>query len=177
MVAFNPASLMFFSSSARGAHRSRRDNRQNRGFGRQARDAHGHVDQSLSFVLGEKNDLRLAGKRFDVGGVGEPARTHVAPDDFFQILFEEGNVALGHFDHARPVGMTAGNWSAKIRQAGRNHRSQVPRTVNPDLHVLSRPTPETRVRSGPLIGIAGYVPYSLSTAMGAAFQRTGGRCT
>ena len=112
--------------SACGADRSRSDNRQNRGLGRQPRDAHGHIDQTLGFVFGEENDLRLAGKRFDIGGVGEPARTHVAPDDFLKILFEEGNVALGHLDHARPVGMTAGNWSAKIRQAGRNHRSQVP---------------------------------------------------
>ena len=43
--------------------------------------------------------------------------------------------------------MAAGNRSAKIRQAGRNHRSQVPRTVNPDLHdaLASRPKPAPKV--------------------------------
>ena len=61
---------------------------------------------------------RLAGKRFDVGRVGEASSPNVAPDNFLQILFEERNVALGHFDHAGAVGMATRNRSAEIRQAG-----------------------------------------------------------
>ena len=102
----------------------------------------------LGLVFRQENYLRLARERFNVGGVGQASGAHVAPDDFFQIFFEEGNIALGHFDHARPVGMTAGNRRSKIRQAGRNHRPQVPRTVYADLHSLSLFPVRNRARSG-----------------------------
>src|SRR6202043_362978 len=122
---------------ARCAHGNRGHNRQNRRLGREPCNAHRYIGQALRFVFGQKNDLRSTSKRFDVGGISQPPGSHIPSNDFFQVLFEERNVSLSHFDHARPVGMTAGNWSAKIRQAGRNHRSQVPRTVNSDLHVFS----------------------------------------
>src|SRR5258708_13062168 len=78
--------------------------------------------------------MGLARKRFDIGRIDQPHGTHVPRDNFLQVLFEERNVALRHLNHARAVGMAAGNWRAKIRQASRNHCSQVPRTINSDLH-------------------------------------------
>src|ERR1019366_4786853 len=100
--------------SVGGANGSRSHNRENRRLRSESRDAHGDVGQALGFVFGQENHLGFAGKRLDVGGVGQPAGTHVAANDLFQVLFEEGNVALGHLDHAGAVRMTAGNWSAKI---------------------------------------------------------------
>jgi hypothetical protein len=156
MVACNPASLMAFFQSARGAHGTRRDDREDRRLRSQADNAHGDFAQVLRLVFGQENHLRFAGKGFDVSGVGEAARAYVAADDLFEIFFEEGNVALGHLDHARAVGMTAGNRSAKIRQAGRNHCPKIPRAVNPDLH---------------------NIPQYLSTLALPVRQRTGGLCT
>ncbi len=138
-----------FFQRVRSADRSRSHDGQDRRLGGQTRNAHGDIVQSVRFVFGQENHLRLAGKRFDVGGVSQTSRAHIAADDLFQILFEKGDVALGHLDHARAVRMTTGDRSSKIRQAGRNHCSQVPRTVNSDLHGVSpRSDPETRVRSG-----------------------------
>ena len=57
------------------------------------------------------------------GGISKAARSDVAADDLFQVLFEERDVALGHFDHAGAIRMAAGNRRTEIRQTGRNHRS------------------------------------------------------
>ena len=46
----------------------------------------------------------------------------------------ERHFALGHFDHARAIGMATGHRGPEIRQAGRNHRAQIARTINADLH-------------------------------------------
>src|SRR5216684_60946 len=96
--------------------------------------------------------MSLARKRFDIGRIHKPSGPHVPPDNFLEVLFEERNVALRHLHHARAIGMTTGNWCTKIRQAGRNHCSQVPRTVNSDLHVPLL-SPETRAepRTGRVI--------------------------
>ncbi len=176
IVACNPASLMALFQLARRAHRNRSHDRQNRRLGRQPRNPQGNVGQALRFVFGQENHVGSAGKSFNVGGIRQPAGPHIAPDDFFQILFEERDVALGHLHHARPVGMTAGNWGAKIRQAGRNHCPKISRPVNADLHLFSllnrKPAPQVVFD-----GIGGRLTYSLSTTASPYFQCTGGRCT
>jgi len=92
------------------------------------------VEQIVGAVFCQKNDLRLARKRFDIGGICQPPRAYISPDDLFQIFFKEGNIALSHLDHARTVGVTAGNWSTEICQAGRNHCPEKTRTIDSDLH-------------------------------------------
>ena len=79
----------------------------------------------LRRILGQKNHLRLARKGLHVGGVGQAPGAHIALDHFGEIFFEEGHVALCHFDHARAIGMAAGYRSAKVRQASRNYRAQI----------------------------------------------------
>src|SRR5205085_8395316 len=126
-----------FFQSVRGTDWSRSDNRQDGGLGGEPRNPHGNVVQAIRFVFGQENDWSFAGKGFDIGGISETARAHIATDDLFQILFEEWDIPLSHLNHACAVGVAAGNGSAKIRETGRNHCSQVARTVNSDLHVLS----------------------------------------
>src|SRR5437879_87748 len=88
--------------------------------------------------------MSLACERFDICRIHKPSGPHVPPDNFLEVLFEERNVALRHLHHARAIGMATGNWCTKIRQASRNHCSQVPRTVNSDLHASFLCSPETR---------------------------------
>ena len=61
---------------------------------------------------------------------------NVAANNFLQILFEEGDVALGHFDHAGAVGVTAGNRRPEVRQTSGYHCTQIPRSVYSNLHVF-----------------------------------------
>src|SRR5260370_9981666 len=54
-----------------------------------------------------------------------------------KFFFVEGRPALGHFRHARAIGMATDYRGAKIRQTGCNHRPQIPRPINADLHASS----------------------------------------
>ena len=100
------------------AHGNGSDNGQNRRFWRQPDDAQRDVAQIVGLVFRQKDHSRSPGKSFDIGRVGKASSTHIAPDDFLQILLEEGNVPLRHFDHAGAVGMTTRNRSSEIREAG-----------------------------------------------------------
>ena len=76
--------------------------------------------------LGQKDYSGLAGKRLEVSGIRQTTGTHVTLDYFGQVLLVEGNVALGHLNHAGTIGMTAGYRGTKICQAGRSHSAQIP---------------------------------------------------
>ena len=114
----HPGLLEAFLESRRCAHGRRRHDGQDRRLCCQASDTQNHISEMLGIVFGQEDDLGLARERFNVGRVDQAPGAHVPPDDFFQILFKERNVTLGHLDHSRPVGMAAGNGSAKIGQAG-----------------------------------------------------------
>src|SRR5215831_19715060 len=72
------------------------DDGQDRGLWREACNANRDVVQVLGLVFGEKDDSSPAGEGFDISGIGEAASTHVTADNFFEILLEEWDVALGH---------------------------------------------------------------------------------
>jgi hypothetical protein len=74
----------------------------------------------LRTVLGQKNDLRLAGKGFDVSRIRQPPRAHVTFDDFGKVLFVERDVALGHRDHLGAIGMATADGGAEVRQTRGN---------------------------------------------------------
>ncbi len=103
MVPSRPASFKLFSSAEAVPTPAGVTTTRIGGFGaRRAMPAHHYVGKVVGPVFRQKNYLGFPGKRFDIGGIGQSARTDISPDNFFKILFVKRNVSLGHFDHARP---------------------------------------------------------------------------
>ena len=72
----------------------------------------------LCIVFSQKDHAAFAGERINVGRIGQASGANAALDDFAQILFVEGNFALGHLNHQGAIGVAAGYGGAEIRQAG-----------------------------------------------------------
>ena len=88
------------------------------GLGASLRNSNREIGQVFGRILGQKDHLRLACERLNVGGIGEAPGAHIAPDHFGEILFKKRHIALCHFDHAGTIGMAAGYWSSKVGQTG-----------------------------------------------------------
>src|SRR6266550_5290906 len=95
-----------------------------------------------SGIFCQKDHLRLAGKRVHVGGVGQSPAADVALDDFLEVFLVVENVALGHLDHARAVGITTADRSSEICQARGNDSAQITRSVNSYVHLEVLPLTE-----------------------------------
>ena len=92
----------------------------------------------LRAVLGQKDYLCLAGKGFNVRGIRQAPGAYVTFDDFGKVLLVKGNAALGHGDHLGAIRMTTGNGGSEVGETGRNNCTQVPGSVDPNLHETSR---------------------------------------
>src|SRR5216684_1327408 len=116
----------------------------------------------LRGIFRQEDYARLAGERLNVGRVSQPSRANISPDHFGKVFLVEGHLALGHFHHARAIGMATDYRGSKIRQTGRNHRPQIPRPINADLHASSPGWKQL---------CPSYLLFTLLIAAGAEYER------
>src|SRR3954465_5525339 len=116
----------------------------------------------MCIVFCQKDDAAFAGERVNVGGIRQASGANAALDYLAQILFVEGNFALGHLNHQGTIGVAAGYRGAEIRQAGGHHCSQVPSPINADLHRSSR---------GPKAISPSYLLFTLLLRVWAEYER------
>src|SRR5258708_6739671 len=139
-----PGITQFLLKRGAGSHANRGHDRKNRRFWHSLRNAKRKVKEVLWGVFGEKHYSRLPGKSLYIRRVRQAAGADIALNNFGKIFLVKRYLPLRHFHHARAVRMATGHWGAKIRQTGRNHGTQIPCSIDADLHRPSLGTETVR---------------------------------
>ena len=119
------------------AHRNRRADHEKLIVMAELGQAQSGLFDGWGSVFGDEDHLGAIHRPLQISGVAQTSGAHVAAHHVFQVLLKVGDFFSRQRTHPLRIFIKAGDRQAKVSETGREHGSEISRTVHRDLHMVS----------------------------------------